>query len=194
MNWEARLAGRNISDSRMYQLRNMDNDAKGEAICDRTKAGSYALTELKFAKFGKGLERGISAEEYMKISAFAKSSEKCEDMQLDRVIKSKKEGKIASEKLEKYLSHKDYQKDLDNDLKKATADLQSVEKSKPKFWQKWTLGKEEYDKKMSDYNARLENAKLEFRRAQELIVSPTTISKVDDSTEIPITSAGPVFR
>lgn len=179
MNWEARLAGRSICDSRMYQLRNMDNDAKGDAICDRGRAGSYALKELTFAKFGKGLERGISAEEYMKISAFAKSSEKCEDMPLDRVIKSKKEGKIASEKLEKYLSHKDYQKDLDNDLKKATADLQSAEKSKPKFWQKWTLGEDEYQTRMKDYHKRLIDAKWEFDRAQELIVSPTTINKVD---------------
>ncbi|MBO5947706.1 hypothetical protein J6Q66_02590 [bacterium] len=193
MNWEARLAGRYISDSRMYTLRLINEDAIGEAKCDPTSAGTIAFSELQSAKWGKGLEKGISAEEYMKISAFAKSSENCEDMPLDRVIKSKKEGKIASDKLEKYLSHKDYQKDLVNDLKKAIADLQSVEKSKPKFWQKLTLGKEEYDKKMSNYNARLDNAKLEFRRAQELIVSPTTISKVD-STEIPITSAGPVFR
>lgn len=194
MDWKARLADRNISDSRMYTLRRINNDEIGEAKCDPTRAGTIAFSALNSAKKGKGLERGISAEEYMKISAFAESSEKCEDIQLPRVIKSKKEGKIASDKLKKYLSHSDYKKDLENDLKSATENLNNVKKSKPKFLQKLTLGKDEYQKRMKDYNKRLYEAELEFGRAQELIVSPTTISKVDDLTEIPITSDGPVFR
>lgn len=179
MNWEARLAGRNISDSRRYTLNLIYQDEIGKAESYQTSAGTRAWGALDCAKYGEGLEKGISAEEYIKICALAKSSEKCEDMLHPSVIQSKKDGKIASDKLKKYLSHKDYQKDLDNDLKKATANLQSVEKSKPKFWQKWTLGKEEYDKKMTDYKVRLYDAKLEIGKAQELIVSPTTISKVD---------------
>ncbi len=123
-------------------------------------------------------QQGITAKEEAELRGFLTGAHEGYSQYTDGKDLYESIGKDLK-RLEGYKNYEKNSEYLAQDRDMATKELKETEGSKPKWYQRFTLGQEEYQKQMSEYNIKHTNALNNLNEANSNVISSRTIKEYD---------------